>query len=211
MRMSMSHRLEHRQSLRLSTDQKLEVGHRMIQIRMELAESIHGRRYNQKGVCPKCGRTLTSREILEGFIDHPTDTTTECPQCTTRFQPKLVSLGIGSSIEVSFMCSGQVLHALRDQDTKKPDEIARYLPSVFQSAVLHFGSLRAAFKRLGEKDGTPIDYPHEDFGDWKTKVRPFLGQLPDTHIAEIVGVSKTTIGNMRREQGITRYRASDYA
>lgn len=211
--LSLGHRIEQRAELRLTHAQRLEVGHRLIQARMELAQAIHGQTYNQQGNCTGCGYHLTPREILEGFSESPTDTTTRCPRCKTRFQPVLIAWGQGrhSSIEVKYYCPDQTLHALRGQEGSGPEELAQKLPGIYQSALLHFGSLRAAFAKVGEQIGRTIEYAHGDVEGWKMKVVPFLGQLPDTIIAGIVGVSATTIGNMRKRNGISRYRASDYA
>lgn len=210
--MSFGHRLEQRHELRLTHAQRLEAGHRLIQTRMELAQAIHGETYNQRGDCTNCGHRLTPREILEGFSDSPTDTTTKCPRCKERFQPVLIAWGQGmaSSIQVHYYCPDQTLHALQGQESKGPEELAKTLPGVYQSAILHFGSLRAAFTKVGERLGRAIEYAFGDIDGWKMKVGPFLGRLPDKLIAEIVGVSHTTIGSMRKRAGIDRYRASDY-
>jgi len=209
---ALGHRLAQRHELRLTLTQRLEARHRLILARMELAQALHGQTYNQRGNCTNCGCHLTPGEILEGFSHSPTDTTTKCPRCQTRFQPILIAWGQGkvSSIQVPYYCPSQTLHALKGQETKKPEEIAQALPGVYQSALLHFGSLRVAFAKVGERIGRIIEYAFGDIEGWKVKVGPFLGQLPDTVIAEIVGVSSTTIEKMRRREGISRYRASDY-
>lgn len=211
--LTFGHHLEQRHELRLTHAQRLEIRHRFIQVRMELAQALHGETYNQRGDCHNCGYHLTPREILEGFLPSSTDTTTQCPRCKERFQPILIAWGTGmaSSIQVLYYCPDQTLHALEGQEAKRPEELAKTLPGVYQSAILHFGSLRAAFAKVVEKVGRTIEYAYGDIDGWKMKVGPFLGQLPDTIIAEIVGVSATTIGKMRKRACIPRYRASDHA
>lgn len=210
--LSLSPRLVQRHELRLTHAQRLEIGHRLIQTRMELAQAIHGETYNQRGECIGCDYRLTPREILEGFCDSPTDTSTQCPRCKTRFQPVLIAWGHGmaTSIQVLYYCPEQTLHALNGQETKRPEELAKDLPGVYESALLHFGSLRAAFVKVGERLDRVIEYAYGDIDGWKMKVGPFLGQLLDKMIAQIVGVSPAMIRNMRKLAGINRYRASDY-
>jgi hypothetical protein len=50
-----------------------------------------------------------------------------------------------------------------------------------------------------------IDYLFEEVSVWKNKIKPFLGRLPDTVIANYVNVSSSTIGAMRKKLGIARY------
>ena len=188
----------------------MEVEYRLAHARMELAQAIHGETYNQRGQCPNCGHHLTPREILAGFSQSSTDTTTQCPQCDARFQPILIAWGQGSSIEVSYYCPEQTLFALMGRVNLRPKELAKELPGVYQSAILHFGSLRAAFAEVGTRDGRVVEYAFSDIDGWELKVGPFLGQLPDREIARIVGVSPTTIRRMRKREGVDRYRASDY-
>ena len=208
------HRLGRRAELRLTHAQRLKADHQLVEQRMQFAQFLHGESYYQRGKCTSCKRRLSSREILEGFSNSPTDTTTMCPHCKTRFQPRLIAWGrdATSNIEVLYYCPVQTLYALRGQESKRPEDLAKTLPGVYQSALLHFGSLRVAFTKVGEQIGQAIEYALGDVDGWQTKVGPFLGLLPDTHIAAIVGVSHTTIRNRRKRAGFDRYRysARDY-
>lgn len=203
--MHMGFSLTQKTEIRLTTEQRQELKHQQAQILLELAQAIHDYTYQELADCPDCGHRLSPREILEGFLPSPTDTTTMCPKCQCRFQPLLIAAaGHGSSVQVNFLCPDQALHALTGLGNQTPEMIQRNNASAYQSTLVHFGSLRAAFARLG------ITYTLEDLQMWKVKVIPFLGQLPDSVIAGIVGVSHTTIGNMRKRCGIPRFRASDH-
>jgi hypothetical protein len=61
-----------------------------------------------------------------------------------------------------------------------------------RSALVHFGSLSAAFAKVG------IEYTAEaeKRKGWQDRIATFLGRVPDTLIAEVVGVSVTTVRNI---------------
>lgn len=78
---------------------------RTLSLRLQLVEAVHGERYNPEGKCPLCEGKMTAADVLRGFRDSPTDTTTQCPSCKRRFQPKLVTGGFASRAEVPFYCA----------------------------------------------------------------------------------------------------------
>jgi hypothetical protein len=101
-------------------------------------------------------------------------------------------------IELPFYCDCQTLAQLHGKEMLQPEQFAREHPAIYRSAIIHHGGIRRAFEKIG------IQYVFEEIGDWKNKIRPFLGCLPDTIIAECVDVSVGTIRTIRRKLGVSR-------
>ena len=194
LRMSMQMRVAQRleQSLQLSMSQKLD-------LRLALLDALRGIQLTPRAVCTHCGHRLSNDEVLRGFTQDPKDTSTGCPKCEGRFQPKLKHTSLGGSVEVNFLCAIQTLDALRDKQELSPDELRRLHAPAYHSALTHFGSLTGAFKELGVK------YRKEIYKSWREKVRPFLGEYPDGLLAECVGISRASIQGYRKKLGISHY------
>lgn len=201
--MSLTTVLRHRTELRLSPAQRLLAFSHTFGLRLALVGELR-EPYKPKGDCPSCGREMTPAEIIRGFNQDPRDFTTCCTKCGCRFPPRLILAG-GSGIgrvEMAFYCAIQTLDQLRGKEHLLPKTIAKSSPAVYRSAIIHFGSLKSAFK----KDG--VDYPYEEeVNDWKNKIQPFLGRLPDTVIADCVDKPVGIIRKMRKDLGICRYTA----
>lgn len=198
MGMSMGQHLEARMEQRITTAQRLD---QQLSVRLELLEALHGERYHPVGDCPQCNRKLTKVEILKGFNDSPTDFTTRCTGCGHRFQPKLIHSTALSRAELPFFCPGQTLYQLRGKETVPAEELQRTAPAIYRSAMVHFGSLAAAFSRNG------VTYALEKIEHWKAKVRGFLGKLTDKLIAECVGAPAKEVRAYRRELQIPCFNA----
>jgi len=205
--MSLSPRVTHECSLRhelrheclITLEQRHEVQNHLFTTRMELLEALRGERYTPKAQCPRCHRELTSLEIISGFNQDPNDFTTRCSGCSHRFEPIIICFGKGSSVELPFYCSNQCLSRLGEAQHLAPDALSRKEPAIFRSVIIHHGTLKAAFKKIG------IDYAFEEILDWQSKIMPFLGRMPDTVIAECSGISAKRVGTIRRKQKIKRF------
>ncbi|MFH2063286.1 MAG: hypothetical protein ABIJ46_03985 [bacterium] len=201
--MSLSFRQEARQELRqeqrLTQKQKLKLAEVTAQLLLDLSEEFHGLKFEPTASCPQCGRKLKLLEILNGFRNDPTDVTTRCPSCARRFQPSLKNFGRFSSIEVSYFCPVQTLDRLESLAGLSVEEIRKTNPSVYYSALAHFGGLKQAFAKLG------ITYDKEKEIDWRKAVEPYLGKLPDPVIAEHAGVKTYQVGYLRRKLGLPAY------
>lgn len=92
-----------------------------------------------------------------------------------------------------------MLAQLDDKKNMSPVDFMKNHPALYHSAIVHFGSLKEAFRKVG------IEYRFKEKRDWKNKITTFLGQLPDTVIAIIVNVSVDTIRRMRVKLGIPKY------
>lgn len=176
-----------------------------IALKLGLIQEIRGEDYKPKGDCPKCGRVLTPAEIIRGFNRDPQDYTTRCPKCGSRFVSFLMARsrsGVGHA-EMKFYCAIQTLDQLKGKEGLSPKELLKKNPAVYHSAIVHFGSIKNAFKQNG------IVYLHEEGVDgWKDKIQSFLGRLPDTVIANCVDKPVGIIRKMRKELGICRYTLS---
>ncbi|MFC1598514.1 hypothetical protein ACFL2U_00680 [Patescibacteria group bacterium] len=199
--MGMSQSLRQTVSLqqRLTVMQSIQLQSHELSVRLQLLETLHGIRYEPHAKCPKCTRKLTPLEIIKGFISDPNDFTTECTSCHHRFEPKLVNFGKASRLEMPFYCGIQVLERLPDIVELNPDELQKKHPTIYHSAMIHFGTLKTAFAKVD------LVYPFDQVHEWQEKVQDFLGKLPDTVIAQSVGKSRKTIGRLRRRLEIPAY------
>jgi hypothetical protein len=187
------------QSLLLTQEQRLKVSQLSFSLRLQLIQELRNERYEPQASCPKCLRDLTPVEIIKGFNQDPNDFTTCCTKCGHRFAPKLICFGNGTKIEIPFYCDVQTLSQLKGKENLQPEHLQREYSGLYRSAIIHYGCIRRAFEKIG------VEYDFEEISDWKSKVTPFLGRMPDTIIADCVDASVTKIRAMRRKLGISRY------
>ena len=187
------------QSLQLTQEQRIVLQQLSFSLRLDLIQALWGQRYEPRGTCPGCDRKLTAVEIIKGFNQDPNDFTTGCSACGRRFEPSLICFGDGVEIRLPFYCDVQALEKLKGRELLLPERISKELPGVYRSAIIHHGSLRRAFEKLG------INYQFEEINDWKTKIQPFLGRLQDTVIAECVDAPVSAIRALRKKLGIPKY------
>jgi len=207
MSFSSTQRITHRVSQRLTEMQKIAVKQNILTLRLALIGHVHGGNYQPKAKCPKCDRSLTAFEIIQGFRSDPNDYTTECSACHTRFEPKL-EWREGNSLsyaEIPFYCASQVLAQLRGLEGKTPDEIRAQEPAIYHSVRVQHGNLRHAFQLVG------IQYAYENVTNWQEKVHDFLGKLPDTVIAEVVDLPVRTVRNLRKSLNISPFSRRELA
>lgn len=195
---SFRHSIKPSTRFRLSHGLSQAIANRLIELRVNLVSQIAGVIYNPSMNCPACKYHLTMLEVLKGYTNDPLDLRTTCPKCATRFEAKLVSRGV----ELVLYCPSQALHELRGNEGMSQKDILEWNPSVYHSALIHFGTITNAFKQLG------VEYQYLEVTDWHGKVQPFLGNLPDTTIAEVVGVSRKRIASLRKSLGIGPFRRS---
>lgn len=199
MSMSCSQRVETTQ--RMSAELRLDL---QLSLRLELLEAIYGEQYHPTGDCPSCNRKMTKVEILKGFRNDPTDFTTKCTDCGHRFQPKLIARTAASSVEMPFFCADQTLAQLCGKEEMSVEQLELSYLGVYRSALVHFGSLAAAFARNG------VSYAREAMEHWKAKVHGFLGKLTDKLIAECVSAPVKEVRAYRRELQIPCYNAHNW-
>lgn len=175
-----------------------------LDLRQELLAVIYddGRLiYHPNATCPKpgCGHKLTAVEILRGFRPVPTDPTTCCPKCKTRFQARLLASGGLATVEIWFLCPCQTLSQLRfwQSEGKRWEDLEKGQLGVYRSALIHFGSLKAALKQIGVDN-----YEEPPIQGWQAKIRPFLGRLPDAMIAKTVRQPARKVRSFRLQLGI---------
>lgn len=187
----------------LSVSQRLKVTSALLLRREQILIALRGRDFQPNAGCPQCSRILTSLEILKGFSRDPYDYNTTCPKCNHRFPAKFISRNDFGSIEIPFYCGEQTLEQLRHREVFSPEVWKEKFVGVYYSALYHFGCLSEAYKLLG------IEYPFKEKIDWKDKLGGFLGQVPDSYIAQYAGVSAREVSKYRKELGIQRYTKSD--
>lgn len=203
MRMNAGQSLQQKIGQKLNQKQSLAIRQGLLLRQRELVEAVQGTRYQPRAECLACGHRLTDLEILKGFRDDPTDYTTQCPKCKARFEPKLYAASQYSRVLVAYYCPTQTLQqlpALRDVSLY---EFRTKYSAVYNSAVVHFGGLKQAFARLG------MTYAHEADLDWRKNVGPFLGKMPDTVIAKLLGTKVGQVRRLRNSKGIGPFRHRD--
>lgn len=198
MTMQMVLAVQHRQIQSLRADQHLA-------LRLDLTQVLRDEKCTPQAICPNCSYELSPIEILRGFRDDPHDFTTCCPkpQCTQRFEARLQRyVGTsGASSETRFYCAMQTTAQLTPELAQLSQEaLRRAEPSLYFSALTHYGTLARAFA------AADLKYPHTEIRDWQDKVAGFLGRLPDTAIAECAGVSVKRVRELRRFRQISPYK-----
>lgn len=199
--MSFGIRLEQtlKKKLGLTQEQRLKIVQSNFALRLQLLGGLRNEQYKPTARCPRCFREMTPIEIISGFNQNPNDFTTKCPICENRFQPKLIYFSDGTELEIPFYCDIQTLSQMRGKEEMTPGMLMKDYPGIYRSAIIHHGSLKNAFRKIG------INYDFQEFEDWINKIIPFLGRLPDTVIASSVNTSANTVGSMRRKMGISRF------
>lgn len=193
---SMSQRQEQRQTLKASLSQGL-----LLTMRIEILDTLFpGGRFHPRGKCPGCEHQMDEVEILKGFSADPYDTTTKCPKCSRRFEPRLVAGGMASTIELPFYCESQTVQKLRELGPLAFEVIEREHPAVLASARFYWGCLRTGFGKAN------IRYDLDPPLTWQDKVKGFLGKCPDTLIAEVCSVSADSVRRLRNKHKIPAYR-----
>ena len=187
------------QSLRLTQEQRLKVSQLSFSLRLQLIGELRSERYKPQASCPNCLRKLTPVEIIKGFNQDPNDFTTCCTNCGHRFAPILICFNDEIQIELPFYCDVQTLSKLPGKEELSPEQLLREYPGLYRSAIIHHGCIRRAFEKIGVK------YVFEEISDWKSKILPFLGRMPDTIIADCVDASVAKIRAIRHKLGISRY------
>lgn len=199
MSMTQTQRMEQR--IHLTMEARAEM---ILTGRLALLQILTLTTYNPVGVCPKCNYRLSAVEILKGFNRDSNDYTTLCVRCNHRFQPRLIEHHRTGSAELPFFCQAQALEQLkRIGNTVSPDVISKDSPAVYHSLIVHCGTIKAAFQRIG----LPYSFKERfrEKKDWKEKILPFLGQMPDTVIADCTGLSSSTIRRVRKKEGIPSF------
>jgi len=197
--MNMSMGMEQRQTMRMEQRQTMSLDQILSQ-KLMLLQVLRLVRYSPEATCNSCDYGLNPMEIIKGFNQDPRDYTTKCPKCKARFTAKLITRLRHGSVELIFYCEVQALDQLKDLVNLSPEEIEKEEPAVYHSIRVHCGTLTNAFKKIG------LSYPHEEKIDWKDKITCFLGQMPDTVIAECVGVSVYAIRKIRKKKKISSFR-----
>lgn len=197
MSMSMSMSCGMRQELSQRATQELLAEHRL-SLRLKLIQALRDVEYTPAAVCPKCNRDLKAVEVIRGFNNDPNDFTTLCPGCGHRFNAKLMHVDRLGHTEMPFFCASQTLNLLKGTEGKSPAELKATSPAVYHSAIVHHGTLKAAFGKIG------VLYKFDETLDWKSKIRPFLGRLPDTVIAKAAGISAKVVARQRKLHKVPR-------
>ncbi len=193
------HVQELKQEQRLTHEQKMMIDMSQLQLRRDVVEALYGEKFSPRATCPVCNHALTDFEIMKGFRTDPTDYTTKCPKCRKRFLARLHRSTKSGWIEMAFYCPSQTLGKLKDMTSVSLADFQSINREIYNSAIIHFGGLKQAFKQIG------LTYKHEADLDWKNRIGLFLGKMPDTVIAELVFVSTATVSKVRRERGIRAY------
>jgi len=149
--------------------------------------------------CPQCNHQMTTGQVLAGYTTDVNDIRTTCYLCRHRFEANLVFRQKNKQVTKSMYCDIQVLPKMRGLEGYEPYEYSRENPGVYFSALAHYGTLKAGYRKLD------INYRHEEVRQWEKKIGPFLGRLPDCDVADTIGIKPDIVQKLRRELGIKEY------
>lgn len=173
---------------------------RMLELRFEFILAVHGIKYSFQNKCPKCNHGLTFDEVCKGFCKGANDFNTSCPKCGRFLQPKLIWKKGGEKKEEILFSPAKVKRGLHGLERFSPAHIRPEYPSLYHSAICHFGTLGGAFCAKG------VDYNFFE-GRFLVVLEQFFGKMPDSKLARLSGVSTESIRQLRKAQGIKPYNA----
>lgn len=194
---------------RLSAKERELIDFQQAALRFELCEAVGKSGFVPHGPCMNLGcpgQPAPPDAVREWVCREGADPPVCCSACGLPVDRRLRFEGFlpGCSVETRFYGpaeTGQRL--LAEKDT--PFRLLRHDHlGLYHSAISHFGGLRQAFDYLGAVYGDAAQL------DWRAQVGDFLGKLPDTVIAEVVGASVADIRRRRQQAGqppFTRRRA----
>jgi hypothetical protein len=169
----------------------------LIAARMELMAMLHNQRHELRGVCWNCHKHLSKMEVWKGFGDNPEDYTVPCPKCHARVEPKLQeSFAGGGKGEMPFFGVAQILYRLVGKEHLSPDALIKKHAPAYRSAMIRFGGIGAAFKKMG------VVYQGGPIVGWEEKVDRFLGWLPPAVIAAAANVTTIEVEALCFTRGV---------
>ncbi len=186
----------------LSKQQRKEIRNQMLCTWYDLLGRVRNCYYSPLAVCPGCYRVLEPLEIMRGFNSDPADFKTTCPNCSARFIAELQYSQTDVPMTSPLLCPVQVLAQLEMIEQPEDKDLAEFLTryqTVYHSSVIHFGSLKAAFKQIG------VEYYPTEKLHHQLDIFDSLGKLPDTWIARVFMVSPSTVRRLRKQKGIPAY------
>lgn len=177
-------------------------------MRAQVLHALRGYNYvpDPRSRCDTCQHILSVADILFGFCDSPTDRNVQCRYCGHKNNlVTLVNPSAAGKAEVPFYCAEQVLHFFQEHSELaqlRPQYIEQQHPGFAHSAIVHFGNFKELFAKIG------ITYKYGKLPDWVERVRDFFGKVPDTIIAECVGVSYQEARRVRNKLKIPSWKPS---
>jgi hypothetical protein len=135
-----------------------------------------------------CSKVFSRSEILSLQLEYTDHNLIKCNNCTFTAQTFLTSESVRSA---AFYSPAWTLKMLKMKREHKLLKLRHADFSDYFSAIYHFGNLNAAFQKAG------IDSEVETFPDWKEKIIPALGRLPDAKLAEVLGIKEHDVRKLR--------------
>jgi len=104
--------------------------------------------------CPNCEHEMTEEEVRTGWRNDPTDFTTECPKCNTRFEAQLLLTLSGESLgNHVYLCPIQLFHGLAQVQRGASKRLgivflAEKHPRLLWNMIRHFGTYEAGLREF---------------------------------------------------------------
>ncbi len=172
--------------------------------RIALIRVMYGFVHQLSARCERCNRSYLNDLAADFIADEPDHPVCRiwCTAC--RNTPVIVNIVVLDGVIRNFfplMRREAVMTELCELEHPfpAPHELKRHFGEAFDLSLLfHFGSYRNAMRARGVPDyDDPLVRKH-----WEDTVRPFLGTIPDSMIAHVVGVQVTEIVALRQNYGI---------
>lgn len=189
----------------------LEARRFVFDLRMELIRRLHELQFELYTKCHACDAWFSSYNAIQQLKEKKNHAKNfvECRECGEKIHPFLVyrSRSVkGNCYLGSVEQLGKNLEQLAD---RSPKDIKDHHTAVFLAALIYYGgdlgyAAAACPAKVTYVDNTVIP-------DWREKVLPFLGKMPDKMIALAVRVSRTDFGGYRGSQKIQPFSWSKLA
>jgi len=160
--------------------------------RIELLSYLRGRQYTVTMACPHCGHGIGMNELKNGWVLGKSASQL-CFACEREFAIKVECDGLPYDL----MEPSHVVADLGKLVVLFEADIRQLHSQLYHSALVHYLSLRAAFRQ-----STTFYYLSEKIGEDK-KIDAFFGRVSDKCIADALSVGKDRIGKSRRSMNRT--------
>ncbi len=124
------------------------------ELRHEVYKMIDSTIIMPDSTCPKCGHDMTEDDVRAGWRSDPTDFTTECPKCHTRFEAHLLLTRDGKSVGTHvYLCPDQLFYGLLQVQRGVSRRLgvvflAEKHPHLLWNMIRHFGTYKAGLREF---------------------------------------------------------------
>ncbi len=168
----------------------------LISNRINTISVLSGQNYRPYCGCFTCRNYLSLAEIFSGFSEDASINYVLCPKCGSLQQSTLRDIDMSGTASLTFYGGIQTTHNLQGKENVDVRTFLKEYRAIYLSAVIHFGGIRNAFKKIG------VDYKGNPVPDWQENAVPLLGHMPPVIIAGAANVSTDEVRALGTKNGI---------